>query len=61
MFGRSISISRGLYIPQAKQGDDLAGMVLEAVMEAARQEGFLIHNKDVVGVAQSALAAAQGN
>ncbi len=61
MSGRSISISRGLYIPTAKQGDDLAGMVLEAVLEAAQQEGFLIHNKDVVGVSQAALAAAQGN
>lgn len=61
MSGRSISISRGLYLPAAKQGDDLAGMVVEAVLEAAQQEGFLIHNKDIVGVSQAALAAAQGN
>lgn len=61
MSGRSISISRGLYIPAAKQGDDLAGMVLDAMLEAAQQEGFIIHNKDVLGVSQAALATAQGN
>jgi len=59
---RSIgTISRGIRTPIVKKGDDLAEITATSVIEAAKNEGFVLHDRDIVGITESVLARAQGN
>ena len=40
--------SRGIRLPIIKQGDDLAKIVTESVLLAAREEPFKINDRDVI-------------
>ena len=51
----------GVRAPVIKQGDDLAGIVVDSLVKAATQEGFRFNDRDVVGVTEAVLARAQGN
>ena len=53
--------SRGIRCPIIREGDDLAKIVVDSVLEAARCEGFLMNDRDVVAVTESVVARAQGN
>ncbi len=53
--------SRGVRCPIIRQGDDLAKIVVDSVLEAAESEGFALQNRDVVAVTESVVARAQGN
>ncbi len=53
--------SRGVRCPIIRQGDDLAKIVVDSVLEAAESEGFRIHDRDVVAVTESVVARSQGN
>ncbi len=53
--------SRGVRCPIIRQGDDLAKIVVDSVMEAAESEGFALRDRDVVAVTESVVARAQGN
>ena len=53
--------SRGIRCPIIRQGDDLAQIVVDSVLEAAESEGFEIRDRDVVAVTESVVARAQGN
>ncbi|MCR4723542.1 MAG: coenzyme F420-0:L-glutamate ligase [Eubacteriales bacterium] len=53
--------SRGIITPIFKQGDDLAGEIVKSICEAASEEGFSLHDGDIVGVTESVLARTQGN
>ena len=55
------TISRGIRCPIIREGDDIAGIVVNSVMEAAEAEGFALRNRDVVAVTESVVARAQGN
>ena len=55
------TISRGIRCPIIREGDDIASMVVNSVIEAAEAEGFALRNRDVVAVAESVVARAQGN
>lgn len=55
------TVSRGIRCPIIRQGDDLAQIVCDSVVEAAESEGFSFHDKDVVAVTESILARSQGN
>ena len=52
---------RGIRAPIIKQGDDLVAIVVDAVLQAAAQEGFSLRDRDVVGITESLVARAQGN
>ena len=52
---------RGVRAPIVRQGDDLIKIVAESVIDAAKNEGFSLNDRDVVGVTESLLARAQGN
>ena len=58
---RTGTISRGIRCPIIRQGDDLAAIVTESVLGAARDEGFALRNRDVIAVTESVVARAQGN
>ncbi len=53
--------SRGVRAPIIRQGDDLAKIVVDSVIEAAESEGFRLQDRDVVAVTESVVARAQGN
>lgn len=55
------TISRGIRCPIIREGDDLASIVVDSVLEAAQAEGFSIRDKDVISVTESIVARAQGN
>ena len=53
--------SRGLRAPIIREGDDIAEIVVDSVLEAAKSEPFEIRDKDVVAVTEAVVARAQGN
>ncbi|MBQ7295881.1 MAG: coenzyme F420-0:L-glutamate ligase [Clostridia bacterium] len=55
------TVSRGIRCPIIREGDDLAKIVCDSVVEAAKCEGFPLRDKDVVAVTESILARSQGN
>ena len=55
------TISRGIRCPIIRQGDDLAAIVTESVIEAAKSEGFELRDRDVISITESIVARAQGN
>jgi len=55
------TIARGLRCPIIRQGDDLTEIVVDSVLSAAKNEGFELRNKDVIGITESIVARAQGN
>ncbi len=55
------TISRGIRCPIIREGDDLAKIVCDSIIEAAECDGFELRNKDVVAVTESIVARAQGN
>ena len=55
------TVSRGIRCPIIREGDNLAAIVTESVLEAAQYDGFEIRDKDVISVTESVVARAQGN
>ncbi len=55
------TVSRGIRCPIIREGDDLATIVTESVLEASEIEGFPLYDKDVIALTESIVARAQGN
>ena len=55
------TISRGIRCPIIREGDDMAAIVVNSVIEASEAEGFALRDRDVVAVTESVVARAQGN
>ena len=55
------TISRGIRCPIIREGDDLAKIVVDSVLEAAASEGYEMRDRDVVAITESVVARAQGN
>lgn len=55
------TISRGIRCPIIREGDKLADIVVESVLEAAQAEGFELRDRDVISVTESIVARSQGN
>ena len=55
------TISRGVRCPIIREGDDLASIVVDSVLEAAESEGVEMRDKDVVAITESIVARSQGN
>ena len=53
--------SRGIRCPIIREGDDIAKIVADSVLEAAECEGFALRDRDVIAVTESVVARAQGN
>ena len=58
---RTGTVSRGIRCPIIRQGDDLATIVKDSVLEAAKAEGFEIRDRDVISITESVVARSQGN
>ena len=56
------TVSRGIRCPIFREGDDLAAMVTESVLEAAKSDdGFEARDRDIVCITESVVARCQGN
>ena len=55
------TVSRGIRCPIIREGDDLAAIVTESVLDAAQSEGFELRDRDVISLTESIVARAQGN
>ncbi|MBQ9151238.1 MAG: coenzyme F420-0:L-glutamate ligase [Clostridia bacterium] len=55
------TVSRGIRCPIIREGDDLAAIVTESVLEAAKSEGFELRDRDVISMTESIVARSQGN
>ena len=55
------TISRGVRAPIIKNGDDIVKIVTDSVLEAAKCDGFEIHDRDIIAMTEAIVARAQGN
>ena len=55
------TISRGIKAPIIRQGDDIVKIAADAVLAAAKEDGFTLHDRDVVCVTEAVVARADGN
>ena len=55
------TISCGIRMPIIREGDDLATIVTDGVIEACKTPGFALRDRDVIAVTESIVARAQGN
>ena len=55
------TISRGIKAPIIREGDDIVKIVADCVLSQAEQEGFELHEKDVISVTEAVVARADGN
>ena len=55
------TVSRGVRAPIIRSGDDIAAIVAESVLAAAKSENIPFHDRDVVAVTEAVVARAQGN
>ena len=55
------TVSRGIRAPIIRQGDDLADIVTNSVLEAAAESGFDVQDRDIIAMTEAIVARAQGN
>lgn len=55
------TVSRGIRCPIIREGDNLAQIVTDSVLDAAQYEGFELRDRDVISITESIVARAQGN
>jgi len=55
------TISRGIRTPIIRSGDNLVKIVADSVIEAAKDEGFEVRDRDIISVTESIVARAQDN
>lgn len=55
------TVSRGIRCPIIREGDDIASIMVNSVIEAAQAEGFELRDRDIVAVTESVVARSQGN
>lgn len=55
------TVSRGIRAPIIRSGDDLSQIVPASILEAAAEDGFSIHDRDVIAMTEAIVARAQGN
>ena len=55
------TISRGVRAPIIRKGDDIVNITVDSVLQAAQEEGFSLHERDVICVTEAVVARADGN
>ncbi len=55
------TVSRGVRAPIIRNGDDIVKIVTESVLEASRDAGFEIRDRDIIAMTEAIVARAQGN
>ena len=55
------TVSMGVRAPIIRQGDDLAQIVTNAILDAIKEDSLTPHDRDIVAMTESIVARAQGN
>lgn len=55
------TVARGVRAPMIQPGDDLGSIVVDSVLAAAKENGFALHDRDVIGITEAIVARAQNN
>lgn len=55
------TVSWGIRAPIIRQGDNIAKIVVDSVLEAVKAENITLHSRDVISVTEAVVARAQGN
>ena len=55
------TVSRGVRAPIIRQGDNIVDIVVDSVLEASKDAGFELNDRDVVAMTEAVVARAQGN
>ena len=55
------TVSRGIRTPIIRGGDDLVNIVADSVLEAAKDEGLEIRDRDIIAATEAIVARAQNN
>jgi hypothetical protein len=55
------TVSMGIRCPIIREGDNLADIIVQSVLDAAASEGFQLRDRDIVAATESIVARAQGN
>ena len=55
------TVSRGLRAPIIRSGDNLVDIVTASVLDASREDGFALRDRDIVAMTEAIVARAQGN
>ncbi len=55
------TVSRGVRAPIIRNGDDIVKIVTESVLEASKDAGFEINDRDIIAMTEAIVARAQGN
>ena len=55
------TVSRGIRAPIIRNGDDIVEIVTDSILEASKDDGFQIRDRDIVAMTEAIVARAQGN
>ena len=55
------TVSRGVRTPIIRNGDDIVEIVTSSVLEAAKDGGFSVRDRDIIAMTEAIVARAQGN
>ena len=55
------TVSRGVRAPIIRNGDDIVEIVTDSILEASKDDGFAIRDRDIVAMTEAIVARAQGN
>ena len=55
------TVSRGIRAPIIRSGDDLVEIVSNSILDAAREEGFSLRDRDIIAMTEAIVARSQGN
>lgn len=55
------TVVRGIRTPIIKQGDNLADIVVDSLMNASENEGFKFRDKDIVAITEAVVGISEGN
>ncbi len=55
------TVSRGIRAPIIREGDNIVDIVTSCVLEASKDDGFTVRDRDVVAMTEAIVARAQGN
>jgi len=55
------TVVRGVRTPIIKDGDDLASIVVDSVVNASKNNGFEFHDRDIVAITEAVVGISEGN
>ena len=55
------TVSRGVRAPIIKEGDNIAQIVVDTILNASEKSGVPVKDKDIIAITESVVGRAQGN